>query len=110
MELPDLDAMEVQLEINEVDISQVKVGLPARIRVEALPDLVLTGKVAEMQALAKEVKDEEGNGTGVRVFDAVVAPDVQDDRLRPGMTARVEIVLDAHEDALLVPMAALRRD
>lgn len=109
MELPDLEAMEVQLEINEVDISQVKAGLAARIRVEALPDLLLTGKVTEIQALAKEVKDEEGAGTGVRVFDAVILPDAQDDRLRPGMTARVEIVLGSHEDALLVPMAALRR-
>jgi len=110
VELPDLSVMEVQLPVNEADISLVKVGTPARIHLEAWPDLVLTGKVSEIGGVAKEVKDSEGEGTGVRVFDASVALDAQDPRLRPGMTARIELIVDRRPAVLLVPVAAIERE
>jgi HlyD family secretion protein len=110
VELPDLSVMEVQLPVNEADISLVKIGTPARIHLEAWPDLALTGKVSEIGGVAKEVKDSEGEGTGVRVFDASVALDAQDPRLRPGMTARVELVVDRRPSVLLVPVAAIERE
>lgn len=110
IELPDLAVMEVQLEIHEADISEVKPGVAARIRLEAWPELALTGTVEEVSGVAKELRDREGNNTGVRAFDGTIALDSQDPRLRPGMTARVELVLDRRAGVLVVPVAAVLRE
>jgi HlyD family secretion protein len=110
IELPDLSVMQVELDVHEADISDVKPGVPARIRFEAWPDLVLTGRISDVSGVAKELRDRDGKNTGVRAFDAKIALDAQDQRLRPGMTARVELVLDRRDDALVVPIAAIRKD
>ena len=109
MELPDLSGMEVVAEVNEVDIAQVAKGMPVRVRVEAFPDLALTGRVAEISGLAKDTKDVEGRDTGVRVFEVGVQLGEQDSRLRPGMTATVEVVLDRRENVVLVPAGAVTK-
>lgn len=110
MELPDLSAMQVEVEINEVDVAQVAVAQAARLSVDAYPDLVLNGSVREIAGVATELKDREGEGTGLRIFEAKVALDAQDKRLRPGMTARVGIVLDQRGGVLLVPTGSVARD
>ena len=110
VELPDLSVMEIELEIHEADISEIKPGVPARIRLEAWPDLLLSGKVDEVSGVAKELRDRDGKNTGVRAFDGTISLDAQDPRLRPGMTARVELVLDSRPEAVLLPIAALQRD
>lgn len=108
IELPDLGRLEVQADVHEVDVGAVRAGMPARIRVEAFPTEVMQGRVAEVSGLAKELQDDDGRSTGVRVFEVVVELDRQDERLRPGMTCRVSIVLDRREDVILVPLAAVR--
>ena len=108
MELPDLSEMQVACEVNEVDIAEVEIGQPARVRIEAFSDSVFDGSVKEVSGVAKEVKDSEDRSTGVHVFDVKIAVSRQDSRLRPGMSATVEIVLDRREEALLLPIAALR--
>jgi len=108
VELPDVSRLELEAQVNEVDIGAMRPGLSARVRVGALPGLVLPGRVKEAGAVAKEVHDAEGRATGVRVFDVVVELEHQDERLRPGMTARVDVVLERTEDVLLLPIDALR--
>lgn len=110
MELPDLSAMRIAVEINEVDVAQVAAGLVARVKIDAFPDLALPGALADISGMAVEVKDREGNPTGLRVFEAKVNLAHQDPRLRPGMTARVELVLETRSNALVVPTGAVGRD
>lgn len=108
MELPDLSEMQVTVELNEADIARVTAGVPARVGVEAFPELILRGQVSEIAGLARELQDREGRGTGVRVFDVVVSLERQDGRLRPGMSAEVELVVDRREGVLLLPALALQ--
>jgi len=108
VELPDLSRIEVEAQVNEVDAARVESGLPARVSLGAFPDLALTGRVSEVGGLARELQDREGRNTGVRAFDLAIALDAQDARLRPGMSATVDIVVGRHEDVLLVPAAAVR--
>ena len=110
MELPDLSAMRIAVDINEVDVGQIAAGLAARVKVDAFPDLVLAGTLADIAAMAVEVKDREGDPTGLRIFEAKVALAQQDPRLRPGMTARVELILEMRPEALVVPTGAIGRD
>jgi RND family efflux transporter MFP subunit len=103
LQIPDLSVMEVSLFINELDAEQVKVGQKARVRLEAYPREVFEATVTDLSTLAQDTSD----GGNVRVFPAVVTLDRTDERIRPGMTASVEIVVATLDEALRIPLAAL---
>jgi len=100
--LPNTARMLVTTAIREADLHKVSPGFPAVVRVDAYPDLRLKGKVASVGALASRVQEAAGKWFQVRV-DLEEA----DARLRPGMSARVEIDCGRAADALCVPLQAL---
>ena len=102
IELPDLSEIQAVVTINELDGDRVEKGQPARVRLEAYPREVFEGHVTDISTLAQQMEDS-GN---VRVFPAVITLDEPDPRLRPGMTASAEIVVDELPDVLMVPLAA----
>jgi HlyD family secretion protein len=103
VQIPDLSVMQVEMMIHEVDRHRLDVGLPVRLRLEAYPEAEFTGRIETIARLATEVE----SGTGVRGFVTVARIDGTDPRLRPGMTAIVEIVLGEVTDAVLVPRTAV---
>ncbi|MCY3762008.1 MAG: efflux RND transporter periplasmic adaptor subunit, partial [Gemmatimonadetes bacterium] len=104
LSLPDLRAMQVVSQIGEMDVTRVKPGQEALIRLEAFPGPVFHGEVAAVAPMAGEVED----APNVHVFEMVVDIEDQDDRLYPGMSAAVEIVLQSIPDVVRVPLSAVR--
>ena len=103
LDIPDLSKMQVQCLIGEMDIERVRVGQPAFIRLEAFPGPVFNGVVAELAPMASP----QPGAPDIHVFELVIAIDEQDQRLKPGMSAEVEIVLETVSDTLSVPLNAL---
>ena len=101
--LPDLSSMVVHARIREEDLHKVREGLAATIRVEAYPDAAFRGVVSGIGALALE---SNGSASG-KYFQMNVALQGSDERLRPGMTARVSIVADRAQGVLAVPIPAV---
>jgi HlyD family secretion protein len=99
--------MLVRCDINEADIEQVEVGQPAKVRVPALGDIVLDGQVDAIDNLARQRAPWEGGVPGKRVFAALVELTDEDPRLRPGMGAAIEIVLEHVAEGVAVPLEAL---
>ncbi|MBI1415928.1 MAG: efflux RND transporter periplasmic adaptor subunit [Limimaricola sp.] len=97
----DLSKMELNVDIDEADVGQVKVGQPAAFRVEAYPGRSFPAKIAKVLFSPQTVD-------GVVTYEATLSIDNTDLSLRPGMTATAEITVDHVKDALLVPNAALR--
>lgn len=93
----------VTLAVNEVDMASIKVGQRADLEFDALPDLTLTGKVAE-------VSDEGTVDQGVVTFDVTLSLDVANKQLKPGMSVSATIVTAIARNALLVPNAAVKSD
>jgi len=89
------------VQFNEVDIAQIAVGQPARIEVDAIEGLQLTGTVASVAATGTV-------SSGVVTFEVTVGVDVTDERIKPGMTANVTIITEAKTDVLVVPSAAIQ--
>ena len=89
--------------VHEVDRHRLAVGLPVRLRLEAYPEAEFTGRIETIARLATEVEAD----SGVRGFAVVARIDGADPRLRPGMTAIVEIVLGEVADVVLVPRTAV---
>jgi HlyD family secretion protein len=105
--LPDLSTMVVDTQVNEIDIGNIKVDGPAEVRLEAYPGVVFPGKVLKIGALAKMKKTAGGQDAGVKVFDITVAIEGQDPRLKPGLTALIEFIVDHREDVVSIPLSAV---
>ncbi|MBI4051103.1 MAG: efflux RND transporter periplasmic adaptor subunit, partial [Elusimicrobia bacterium] len=101
MTVGDLKEMVVKLEINEVDILQLKEGLKADVEVDAIPNEKLPGIISFVAPTANKNKDE------VRVFRVEVEIQKPDPRLKPGMTARIDVLTSEKKDVLKAPLAGL---
>jgi HlyD family secretion protein len=101
--LPDISAMVVETKVRETDIHKVEKNQKVSVRVEAYPDLQLTGAVTLVGTLAQEEKDRRG----VKYFGVTIQVRENEPRLRPGMTARVEIEVESRPHALFVPLEAV---
>lgn len=111
MFVPDISSMVVDAEISEFDLSKVKIGNPAELRLDAYPDAVFRGEVARVSALARrKISKVTEKPTGLKVFDVTIKVLDQDDRLKPGLTSTVDILVSDHEDVLYVPVAGVFLD
>ncbi len=107
MVLPDISQMAVEIRVREVDIHKVRVGQHAAIRLDSYPDLELKGKVSQIGAIAET--DANSGYRGGKFFRVNVLLDTTDKRLRPGMTARVDITVGEFSSALQIPINAVFR-
>lgn len=102
-EIPDLNSLRVEFRVEEIDRGRVEEAQETRIRVDAVPDAVLSGKVSWLSPIATLVFSRlppEKN------FPAHTSIDNIDERLRPGMSATVEIVVQRLPDVLVIPAKA----
>lgn len=105
--LPDLSSMLVKSQLREEDLHKIKTGQPASVRVDAYPDASFQGEVDNIGVLA--VGTAESNSVG-KHFQYSVKLKGTDERLRPGMTARISVIAEQVKDALRIPVAALFQD
>lgn len=101
--LPDVSKMVVETKVRETDVHKVEKNQQVAVRVDAYPDLRLTGAVTLVGTLAQEEKERRG----AKYFSVTVEVHGQEPRLRPGMTARVEIEVEARPEVLSVPLEAV---
>jgi HlyD family secretion protein len=101
--LPDISKMVVETRVRETDIHKVEKNQHVTVRVQAYPDLKLTGKVTLVGTLAQEEKERRG----VKFFGVTIQINESEPRLRPGMTSAIEIQVDRRDHALRVPLEAV---
>lgn len=97
----DLTKMQVDTNVGEADVANVKVGQRATFTVDAFPGRVFAGEVFQIRQAPINVQN-------VITYDVVVAVSNPDLKLFPGMTANVTISTGHAENALRVPKSALR--
>ena len=97
----DLTKMQVDTNVDEADVGQVKLGQPVTFTVDAYPSTQFHGSVTQMRKAPINVQN-------VITYDVVVAVPNPDLKLLPGMTANVKILTNQVDAALKVPNSALR--
>jgi HlyD family secretion protein len=97
----NLAQMEVQVDVDEADVAQVKEGQQASFTVDGYPGRTFSAAVKQVRYGPETVQ-------GVVTYKTLLSVDNSDLSLRPGMTATADITVKKIEDALLVPNAALR--
>jgi RND family efflux transporter MFP subunit len=103
-ELPDLTSIRMSLRVDEADRARLVVGTPVRVRVDAVPDRELDGRISEISVIATP---DFSSFPPARNFDVVVTLTGTDPRLRSGMSATARIELDRIDGALMVPATAV---
>lgn len=105
----DEKELEIRLLVDETDIGSVKEGQKVQFTVDAYPDKTYTGRVSSISKGTKGSVDT--TSTTVVYYTVKVAVDTNDmDGLLPMMTARATIIGDEVDQALLVPLTAIRTD
>ncbi|MGE0019391.1 MAG: efflux RND transporter periplasmic adaptor subunit [Draconibacterium sp.] len=97
----DLTQMEVQADVDEADIGQVKQGQRVTFKVDAYSDQSFEGTVTE-------VRLEPTVTNNVVTYTIIINAPNPDYKLMPGMTAETEIFVLEKKDLLVVPSKALR--
>ena len=103
----DPSEMWVRCDIGEADIESVSADMPAFVSVAAINATELRGKVLAVDNLGRIGNVWEGGVPGKNVFAAIIEVTTSEIRLRPGMGASVEIVLDYVTEGIAVPLEAL---
>ena len=96
----DLNHLEIKIDVNEADIHRVKIGQKVNFTILAFPGQKFLAEVHDIRLSPEIVKGEI-------VYKAILRVDNASHLIRPGMSARAEIVVQQIDDALLVPTAAL---
>lgn len=97
----NLSQMQLQVNIDEADVGQVKEGQSATFTVDAYPQRTFPATI-------KRVRYGSETTNGVVTYQGVLEVANDDLSLRPGMTATANITTLERDNALLVPNAALR--
>lgn len=97
----DLTKMQIEASVVEADIAKVKEGQNVRFTVDSYSDDYFYGTVTQ-------VRNEATTTSNVVTYTVVIGIDNTDMKLKPGMTANVEIITAEEKDVMLVPNQALR--
>jgi HlyD family secretion protein len=98
-EVADLTQLMVRTNINEIDVARIKVSDYARVRVDSMRSVQLSGAVKRIATSALE-----SSGDRTRVFPVDVILEQVDERLRPGMSATVMFTLARVDDVIAAPL------
>src|SRR3989441_1096780 len=105
LSVADLRRMKVEADVDETDVAAIRLGQTATVKVDALPDTTLTGRVVEIANSPKV--SELGTQEQQTNFVVDVMIDNPPPTLRPGMTADVEIKTATKQNVLHVPIQAV---
>lgn len=97
----DLTKMQIEVSVDEADISRIKLQQKATFTVDAYPEQTFKGVISQIRSAPVVTQN-------VVTYVVVVTVDNSDLKLKPGMTANVSIEVDRRDDVLKLPPAALR--
>jgi HlyD family secretion protein len=103
--IPELGEMQVVAQLSDVDDRKVATGMRAICTLDSYPERSYEGELAEIAPVAKGGGRRQSLRRHFRVV--VRLHDADPEKMRPGMSVRVEVLPRPRENVLLVPRSAL---
>ncbi|MDY6845798.1 MAG: efflux RND transporter periplasmic adaptor subunit [Chloroflexota bacterium] len=100
VQIDNLSELFIDVKISEVDIPFVQIDQPAQLVFDAYFENTFEGEVVEISPVGNVIQ-------GVVEYDIRIKMQNADDRIKPGMSAAVNIVVDEKEDVFVVPNDAI---
>ncbi|MGK2859520.1 MAG: efflux RND transporter periplasmic adaptor subunit [Thermoanaerobaculia bacterium] len=102
--IADLSEILVEADVTEIEVVKLRPGQAAKVKVDAIADHEYKGEVVEIGSSATL---RAGSTSGVRYFKVKVQIMDPDERLRPGMTSQVEIIVSSQKGVVAVPVQSV---
>jgi len=104
--MPDLNQMQISVEVPEIDYRRIELGQKVIISVEAVKDLNTTGKIKKKTLVGKQTESQ----TSVKTYEVIVSVDSCHLKMKPGLSALCQIIVDEVEIPwLYLPWLYLKR-
>jgi len=103
--IADLSAMEAWVEVDETEVVKVHLGQEAKITIDAFPDDEFSGSVTEIGN--SPMRTRTGSSTEAVDFEVKITLNETVPNIRPGLSAKAEIVVAERPNALAVPLGAV---
>jgi len=107
IELPNLSQMIAEIDVHESAVDKVRPGQRAKIVVDAFPDQSFTGEVLKVAPLPDPQRGFLS--PDMKVYKTQVTIEGSHDFIKPGMSTKVEILVEQLEDVLIVPIQVVAR-
>src|ERR1041385_4739735 len=98
--IANLSEMVINAHINQADVTRLKIGQQVEVQIEAVPGLKVTGSVERIAPQATIKNNIKGFAARILLKDV-------DPRVRPGMTANVQIPVASADNVVAVPLSAV---
>src|SRR5213082_3568698 len=103
--IPDMTRMSVKVKIHETYIKKIKKGEKVRITVDAFPDTILDGQVTKVGVLPDS--QNRWMNPDLKVYLTTITINGTYDWLKPGMSAKAEILVDHLDDVVYAPIQSV---
>src|SRR5207302_375266 len=103
--IPDMTKMSVKVKIHESYIKKIKKGQKVRITVDAFPDTILGGEVSKVGVLPDS--QNRWMNPDLKVYLTTITINGTYDWIKPGMSAKAEILVDHLGDVVYVPIQSV---
>ncbi len=105
--IPIESGMVVEVMIPEASLNKIDNGMPARVKIDAFPGRVFDGKLVKIGILPDGQSSQLN--PDLKLYKCEIECDFKDVVIRPGMSCDVELVKEAYESALYVPVQCVVR-
>lgn len=106
MALPDLNEMQVALEVQEIDFKRINKGQKVDILVDAANALRTTGSVKRKSLAGKDSYTDNGESK-IKMYEVIVSVDSLHSRMPPGLSAHCDVFVSQVRDTVVVPTVAI---
>jgi HlyD family secretion protein len=113
MTIADMSIITAEVKVDESDIVNIKLGQPAEISVDAIPNKTFTGHVTEigntaiLRSTGLAASTSTTSSQEAKDFKVVVAMDNPPDEIRPGLSSTAKITTAVRKNTLAIPIQAL---
>ncbi len=107
MQIVDPSSMVINANISQVDVEKLRIGLKARVRFDAFPDLEVPAHVFALGSVAKSARYRPD---WVKEMPVVIKLDRMDPRIIPDLSVSIDVILNTAEASAVAPLEAVRYD
>ncbi|MDF1659318.1 MAG: efflux RND transporter periplasmic adaptor subunit [Verrucomicrobiales bacterium] len=103
--IPNMSELGVEVSIHESHIKKIELGQKAYITAESVPDMKLEGRISKVAVLPDS--NASRYNPSLKVYPATVEIEGTHEFLKPGMSAKVEIIVEELRDVTYVPVQSI---
>ena len=103
VQIPIMNEIQAKLLVNEVHFKQLEKEQKVEVRVDAFPDIQLTGKIKSKAPVGKPIKKD----SNVKIFEVVALLDSSAVTIQPGLSITCDVLINMVPDTIIVPVVSI---